>query len=303
MQQRLQRYNVVHWVADFMEELDNTIDAGRKYSAKIMSDQIGNRIVDHCRQSMRRLMLLDYDGTLVPFATLPQEAVPSHTLIDVLRGLSNEACNEVVLISGRKREFLDEWFSDLRMNLVAEHGAWVKRKGQNWRRAKYSAKEWMPKLKPLLERYVDRVVGSFVEEKDFALVWHYRGVELEAGKSAAQELYDQLLALTANIDVHVLQGNRTVEVRIAGVNKGTAGRRFLSGDTYDFILCIGDDTTDEDLFAVLPDTAYSIRVGLCGTRARHTIPGVEEVLQLLSEIAKSGTVQLSFRPQASTPGA
>ena len=301
MQQRLRRYNVVRWVADFMEELGNTIKASRKYSAKVMSESVRNNILDHYHRSRRRLILLDYDGTLVPFETLPQNAVPSQSLIEILRNLCDEPCNEVVIVSGRKRRFLDRCFPSLRINLVAEHGAWIKAKDQSWRRIVPSAREWVPKLKPLLERYVDRVGGSFVEEKDFALVWHYRGVELESGKLVAQELKDQLLALTGNIDVHVLQGNRTLEVRAAGMNKGVAGRRFLSGDTYDFILCIGDDTTDEDLFAVLPDTAHSIRVGLGGTRAKHTISGVEEVVQLLDEISKRGTVQLSFHPQAAKP--
>jgi len=287
MQQRLQRYNVVRWVTDFMKALGNTINARGKYYAKVMSDPIRSQIVEHCRQSRRRLLLLDYDGTLVPFTTIPENAVPSQSLIEILRDLSNEPCNEVVLVSGRKREFLDQWFSSLRMNLVAEHGAWIKLKDQSWHMTVPVAREWVPKLKPLLDHYMDRVVGSFVEEKDFALVWHYRAAELESGKLAAQELEDHLLALTANMDVHILQGNRTVEVRIAGVNKGTAGRSFLAGDSYDFVLCIGDDTTDEDLFAVLPETAHSIRVGLGGTRAKHTILGVKEVVQLLAEMAQN----------------
>jgi trehalose 6-phosphate synthase/phosphatase len=287
MQQRLQRYNVVRWVADFIEELDSTIDASGKYFAKVMNDRVRKKILDHCRESRRRLLLLDYDGTLVPFSALPQNAVPDQSLIEILRDLSNGPGNRVVLISGRKREFLDQWFSGLPMDLIAEHGAWVKERGQSWRRTAPHAGEWIPKLKPLLERYVDRVVGSFFEEKDFALVWHYRGAELEPAKLAAQELEDHLLALTANIDVHILQGNRTLEVRVAGVNKGTAGHRLLSEGSYDFILCIGDDTTDEDLFTVLPDTAHSIRVGMGGTRAKHTISGVEEVVQFLAEIAKS----------------
>ncbi len=286
MQKRLKRYDVVHWVGDFMKELGNTISASRKYNARVMSDRVRENILEHYRQSRRRLLLLDYDGTLVPFSALPQNALPSPTVIEILRDLSNEPCNEVTLVSGRKRDFLDQWFSGLQMNLAAEHGAWFKAKNQVWRMTVPPAREWMPQLRPLLQHYVDRVVGSFLEEKDFALVWHYRGADLEPAKLAARELEDHLLALTANMDLHVLPGNRTVEVRIAGVDKGTAGRRLLDGDSYDFVLCIGDDTTDEDLFVVLPDSVHSIRVGVGGTRAKHTIPGVEEVVQLLSEMAR-----------------
>jgi trehalose 6-phosphate synthase/phosphatase len=285
MQQRLQRYDVVRWATDFMEELKSAEGTRRKYNAKVLNLSVRAGLLESWHQSSRRLLLLDYDGTIVPFETQPQSAVPSHILLRILRDLSENPRNEVVIISGRKRDFLDQWFSGFRISLVAEHGAWIKARDRVWRMMAPATVEWKPKMKPLLERYVERVAGSFVEEKDFALVWHYRGAEPESGKLASQELKDHLLALTANIDVHVLQGHKTVEVRIAGMNKGVGGLRFLSQGSYDFILCAGDDTTDEDLFSILPDTAYSIRVGPGGTCAKHTIAGVHEVVRLLGEMA------------------
>jgi trehalose 6-phosphate synthase/phosphatase len=210
--------------------------------------------------------------------------VPSQSLLRILQDLSDDPRNEVAIISGRGRDFLDRWFSDFRINLVAEHGAWVRLPGSDWQAQAPDLNGWKPNLKPLLERYVDRVAGSFVEEKDSALVWHYRGAEAEPGKLAAQELKDHLLSITANIDLRVIQGNKTVEVRTAGANKAIGGLRLLSKGAHDFILCIGDDTTDEDLFAVLPDTANSIRVGLGHTCARHTIPDVKDVVKLLEDL-------------------
>jgi trehalose 6-phosphate synthase/phosphatase len=294
MQQRLQRYDVVRWATDFIEGLHGTESTSQKFFSKVLSSPAREGILDHFHRSRRRLLLLDYDGTLVPFATVPHDAVPSQSLLRILQDLCKEPCNDVVIVSGRERHFLDRWFTDTKISLVAEHGAWIKEKGCDWHMTAMASNEWKPKMKPLFERYVNRVAGSFVEEKDFALVWHYRGAESESGKLAAQELKDQLLALTANIDVHIVQGNKTVEARIAGVNKGTGGLRFLSKDLHDFILCIGDDTTDEDLFAVLPETAYSVRVGLCGTCAKHTIASVEEVIQLLERIA--GLRDQAIRP-------
>ncbi|MBN1566308.1 MAG: bifunctional alpha,alpha-trehalose-phosphate synthase (UDP-forming)/trehalose-phosphatase [Acidobacteria bacterium] len=286
MQQRLRRYDVVRWATDFMEELANANRASHRLAAKTLNPDARSRIMEHYHRSSRRLFLLDYDGTLVPFANMPHKAVPGQSLLRILRDLSQESCNEVVIVSGRERDFLEQWFSSIPISLVAEHGAWIKEKGSDWQMTPTMAAEWKPKLKPLFERYVDRIAGSFIEEKDFALVWHYRATEFEQGKLAAQELKDHLLALTANIDVHILQGNRTVEARVGGVNKGTGCVRFLSGDLYDFILCIGDDVTDEDLFAILPDTAYSIRVGVeGGTSAHHTIGSVEEVIRFLDQIA------------------
>ena len=286
MQRRLQHYDVVRWATDFIEELGCVKTESHRFIAKTLSLNARAGILEHYHKSSRRLLLLDYDGTLVPFATIPQSAVPSPVLLRILHALSKEPGNEIAIISGREKLFLDQWFSDLNLSLVAEHGAWIKEAGTHWQMAATAPIEWKPKLKPLFERYVDRVAGSFVEEKDFALVWHYRGAESEPAKLAAQELKDHLLALTANIDVHVVEGNKTIEARVAGVNKGTGGLRLLAKESFDFILCIGDDTTDEDLFAVLPETAHSIHVGLGGTLAMHTVGNVEDVVRLLDQMTR-----------------
>jgi trehalose 6-phosphate synthase/phosphatase len=285
MQQRLKRYDVVRWATDFIEEVEKVKKTSQKFSAKALNPNGYSRIVEHYNRSHRRLFLLDYDGTLVPFTAVPHNAVPSRLLLAILQELSKDSANEIVIISGREKSMLDRWFSGIPISLVAEHGAWIKKANQDWEAMAASAFDWKPKLRPLFERYVDRIAGSFVEEKEFALVWHYRSAELEPGKFAAQELKDHLLALTANTEVHIAQGNKIVEARAADVNKGTAGLRFLAEDTHDFVLCIGDDTTDEDLFSVLPEAAYSIRVGLGGTCARHTIGTVDEVIQFLGQMA------------------
>jgi trehalose 6-phosphate synthase/phosphatase len=285
MQHRLERYDVVQWAADFMEELGNTKQTRSKYFEKLMSLDDRKQFIDDYRCSTHRLIMLDYDGTLVPFTIDPQDAIPSESLIRILRDLSEDSRNEIVIISGRKKNFLDQWFSDLKLNMVAEHGAWIKKPEGEWIMMAPAVSPWKRKLRPLLERYVNRVAGSFIEEKDFALVWHYRGADPGPGDLTAQELKDQLLALTANIDVHVLQGNKTVEVRISGVTKASGSLPFLSQSLHDFILFMGDDETDEELFAVLPANAYSIRVGLGGTHAQHTIPDVNDVIHLLNDMA------------------
>jgi trehalose 6-phosphate synthase/phosphatase len=290
MQERLMRYDVVRWAADFMEELMGTEQERNKYMAKVLSSGDREEFIGKYCRSGSRLLLLDYDGTLVPFSVNPQNAIPSQSLVDILSDLARDPKNEVVIVSGRRKGFLDQWFSRLPISLVAEHGAWVKEPAQEWKMAAPLPHDWKPKLKPLLERYVNRVAGSSIEEKDFALVWHYRGAEAEPGKLAAQELKDHLLALTANMDLHVLQGNKTVEIRIAGTTKATGSLPFLSRGPHDFILCMGDDQTDEDLFAVLPEMADSIRVGLGNTRARRTMADVEAVVSLLKEISLAGRI-------------
>ncbi|MBN2319942.1 MAG: bifunctional alpha,alpha-trehalose-phosphate synthase (UDP-forming)/trehalose-phosphatase [Acidobacteria bacterium] len=287
MQIRLKHYDVARWASDFIEELQSAQQTRQKHYMKILSPQMRQKLLDQYRNSQRRLLLLDYDGTLVPFKTRPQDAVPDASLLRFLAALAEDPRNEVVIISGRDKGFLESCFHNLPISMVAEHGAWTKMRGEKWQSFGKDAHDWTPKIKPLLRKYVDRVAGSFIEEKDFALVWHYRGSDLEPGKLAAQELKDHLLELTANSDVHILQGNKTVEIRPAGVNKGTASVQLLSTFLPDFTICIGDDITDEDMFAALPESAYTIHVGLGGTEARFSLAGTKEARELLKSIAET----------------
>jgi trehalose 6-phosphate synthase/phosphatase len=287
MQTRLKRYDVVRWASDFIDELLNAQLTRQKHYMKILGAQMLQKLLDQYRNSKRRLLLLDYDGTLVPFKTKPQDAVPDASLLRFLAALAEDPRNEVAIISGRDKGFLESCFYRLPITMIAEHGAWAKMRGEKWRSIGKDAHDWIPKIKPLLQKYVDRVAGSFIEEKDFALVWHYRGSDPEPGKLAAQELKDHLLELTANSDVHILQGNKTVEIRPAGVNKGTASMQLLSTFLPDFTLCMGDDITDEDMFAALPESAYTVHIGLGGTEARFSLAGTEEARELLKNIAET----------------
>jgi trehalose 6-phosphate synthase/phosphatase len=96
-----------------------------------------------------------------------------------------------------------------------------------------------------------------------------------------------------------MQANKVVEVRVAGVTKGTIARELLAQDEYEFILAIGDDTTDEDLFAVLPDRAHSIKVGSAHSLAKYNCRDVVEVHQVLSMLTQfSGGEKIRSGPIA-----
>jgi trehalose 6-phosphate synthase/phosphatase len=151
-------------------------------------------------------------------------------------------------------------------------------------------------VRPILQLYVDRLPGAWLEEKEFSLAWHYRRADLEQASRRARELLDALAGFTRNIDVQVLEGNKVLEVRNSGVSKGTAAMEWLKGLEADFILAIGDDWTDEDLFRALPTTAYSVRVGLANTAARYYVSNhtaVRRVLRELSQASRKGGTGLS----------
>ncbi len=283
MQERISFYNVSRWAADFLSVLDKTKEQQHTMAMREVTDSVKNRILSEYAQGDGRLFLLDYDGTLVPFADTPESAVPSPAALRVLAGLSSDKRNELVIISGRDRETLDAWFSDLGVGMVAEHGVWLKEKGaDSWKMIEPLSNAWKKDLKPILEYYVNRTPGSFVEEKDFSLVWHYRKVEPELGQRRARELVDETTQLTSNLDLQVLEGNKVVEIKNQGVNKGRASRHWLAREKWDFILAIGDDVTDEDMFSILPEYGFSIKVGLRPSLAKYNMERSEDVLLLLA---------------------
>jgi trehalose 6-phosphate synthase/phosphatase len=285
MQNRLRRYDVSRWAMDFLVELLSTGRGDESSDVKWLDAPVRRALIDHYRCSQRRLLVLDYDGTLVPFAAYPEIAKPTLRVLRVLRALADDSRNELVLATGRDRATLDQWFDGIPIALAAEHGAWIKERNRDWRMQQSLPLEWKEKLLPILEMYADRVSGAFVEEKDFSLVWHYRIADREQGSAAARELTDHLLVFTASMDLQVLRGSKAIEIRKSGVNKGAAVQRWLASNEFDFILAIGDDLTDEDMFAVLPEWAYSFRVGAHRTHARLRLRTPAEVLEFLADLS------------------
>lgn len=284
MQNRLRRYDVRRWAMDFLSDLVSASPADEKSSVKWLDASVRRKLTEQYHRSQRRLLILDYDGTLVPFAAYPEVAKPTERLLKVLRSLAADSRNELLIATGRDRAILDKWFHGVPLALAAEHGAWIKERGEDWRIQHSLPLDWKVRLLPILEMYADRVPGAFVEEKDFSLGWHYRIADQEQGSAAARELADHLQVFTANIDLQVLPGNKVIEIRKAGVNKGTAVQQWFAKNDFDFILAIGDDWTDEDMFTVLPPGAYSFRVGDTQTHAQFRLRNPTEVLELLAEL-------------------
>ncbi|RPF49411.1 trehalose 6-phosphate synthase/phosphatase [Thermodesulfitimonas autotrophica] len=288
MQERLKRWNVACWAEKFMEKLAEVKERQEAFLVKRLRQANKERLVRDYASAKRRLLLLDYDGTLTGFFGRPEEARPGNEILELLARMAAVPGNEVVLISGRDKETLEDWFGDLGIGLIAEHGVWIKEQEKDWEMIEPLTNEWKEAIRPVLELYVDRTPGAFIEEKGFALVFHYRKAEPELGALRARELVNHLLNLTANLHLQVLEGNKVVEVKNAGINKGRAALRWIGRAAWDFILAAGDDRTDEDLFAVLPETAYSLKVGLTPSRARFNLPSPKEVLSLLEKLVDLG---------------
>ncbi|BDW91245.1 MULTISPECIES: bifunctional alpha,alpha-trehalose-phosphate synthase (UDP-forming)/trehalose-phosphatase [Flavobacteriaceae] len=286
LQKRLERYNVEVWANEFMSALQENRDLGKAFISEKMSSGILSSIQNEYEKSKKRLLFLDYDGTLAGFHKDPQKASPDEELYQLLDALHNQENTTVFLISGRDKQTFGRWFLPKKYNMIVEHGVWISKNGDEFKMLEQVKGEWMGKIRPVLESFVDRTPGSFIEEKNYSLAWHYRNTDPDFGDKRATELNTVLRSLIGNDDISVLNGNKVMEIKNSNVNKGRAATRMLTEDDYDFVFAIGDDWTDEFMFQELPETAITVKVGLKKTHAKYHVENTTRVRQLLKRFTK-----------------
>lgn len=287
MRARVARHTVQRWAADFMERLAATEKMQASYRAEPFTRNAADELLARWKAADSRLLVLDYDGTLMRFFRRPGQAKPDAELLNLLAALSAQAGTRLVVSSGRDRANLDGWLGHLDCGLGAGHGAWIRDPGQEWHASAGSPGVWKEAIRPVMERTVDRTPGSHLEEKDFSLAWHYRNAEPELANVRLAELRDTLLGLTDNFDLSVLDGNRVLEIKPSHVHKGHVVDHFVATAHADLVVAIGDDATDEFMFQAAPPDAVTIKVGVGSTSARYSINGVPEVRSLLGSILSS----------------
>ena len=284
MQRRLQEYDVIKWVNDFMDQLTQVKQEQKKQQVKILDDKALTAIRRHYLNAKNRCILLDYDGTLVPFSRLPSEASPDNAVTDTLSRLTSDKRNHVIVISGRDLSSLDRWLGAMPLTLVAEHGASFKMRNGTWQQLVSVSDLWKDEIRRIMQLFVIRCAGSFIEEKTNTIAWHYRNTQTGLGFSRSRELLNTLSQLIQNTTLQVIDGNKVVEVRIAGFDKGATALKIVNEQDPDFVLCIGDDTTDEDMFKALEGEAYTIKVNNGASAAQYTILSQQQVLPLLNKL-------------------
>jgi trehalose 6-phosphate synthase/phosphatase len=237
--------------------------------------------------------VLDYDGTLVPFHDRPADARPDDEILRILGVLAGLPGVTVDVVTGRRRSETEAWLGHLPIGLHAEHGLWSRPSERAndpapdaWVRRLAQRPGWMAAVRTRLERQVRAVPGSSLEEKEASLVWHYRTVDEEAGEAAAAALRRELSASLRGTDAQVTPGSRIVEVRESGLHKGLVVEEVIAGHPHATLLVIGDDTTDEDMFAAAPSNAVTVHVGPGSSIARFRVAGPEQVRVLLAAVAR-----------------
>ena len=283
MQKRLSRYNVEYWANAFFSALKNkskeVIEKSAKKVVKSTIDVLNKKI----KKSENRLFLLDYDGTLVNFHHKPEVAIPSKSLISFLKKMSDENKNKVYIVSGRDKKFLDENFNISSIGLIAEHGHYIKDANDKWLQPFSLESKWKQNFLPIFQDFCDRTPGTFLEEKNHCLVWHYRKSDPELANIRVVELKTVIKSMLSE-NLMMLDGDKAIEVTNADVNKGTIINNIINNNNFDFILCAGDDISDESMFKALPKNSVSVKVGKRVSSAEFYVKNPNELLKFLESI-------------------
>ncbi len=285
MQERISTQDVKKWAKDFVKELQSIKAQNKEILQKVVGKRQLNQIKGAYDDAAFRLLLLDYDGTLAPFVKRPEDAIPSPQLLDLLQKMTSDKKNKVVINSGRNRQVLDQWFRGLDLDFAAEHGTFYKENGR-WHENMQKKVEWDDEIIDILQHTIDKTPRSHLERKDTSLVWHYRKVDVWLAELRTQQLVNALIGPCSRLNLQIVPGNKIVEIKSPDFNKGSEVLRRLAQKDYDFVLAIGDDTTDEDMFRVLPPGGVSIKVGNFSPTAKYRIPLQSSVITFLSNLIK-----------------
>ncbi|KAF9606938.1 hypothetical protein IFM89_030236 [Coptis chinensis] len=316
-------HDVAYWARSFVQDLKKAckdhynkrcwgIGFGLGFKVVALSPSFrrlsSNHIVSSYERCSRRAIFLDHDGTIVPESSIIK--TPSPEVISILSTLCSDPKNTVFIVSGRGRNSLSEWFAPCEMlGLAAEHGYFIRwDKTSDWERTPLLVDfDWRRVAEPVMKLYTETTDGSYIEAKESALVWHHQDADPDFGSSQAKELLDHLENVLANEPVVVKRGQNIVEVKPQGLSKGLAAEKLLStmvssGKPPDFVMCIGDDRSDEDMFerilsfvsgSSLPAVPeiFACTVGRKPSKAKYYLDDTVDVVKMLQGLASASDLK------------
>ena len=291
----LKGYTSKHWADAFMQSLSSLSNVQKTTCAiSVINEQV--ILPPEMKESITqkpRILFLDYDGTLVPIAKQPEEALMSANTKNILKKLTQHNQIKIIILSGRQKKFLFSQFRSFKVDLAWEHGAaFYSHKSKKTTSLLHSnIQSWYPMAFNIMSSYASHVPESHVEKKQYSISWHYRNSPQEFATFQANKLAEELNIGLANLPVTIIHGKKIIEVKAIEANKGSFIKWYLSQkniNTFSYLLAIGDDKTDEDMFQSLPhDNGFSVKVGEPPTLAKYTIRSQEFVNSFLSEIEKA----------------
>ncbi|XP_031263126.1 probable alpha,alpha-trehalose-phosphate synthase [UDP-forming] 9 [Pistacia vera] len=310
-------HDVAYWARSFAQDLERAchdhyskrcwgIGWGLGFRVVSLSPSFRRLSSDHIvsayKRTNRRAIFLDYDGTVVPETSIIKS--PSPEVIDILKTLCSDPKNTVFIVSGRGRKTLSDWLAPCEMlGIAAEHGYFIRwSKTSDWETSHPGADlEWIRIVEPVMKLYTEATDGSSIETKESALVWQYQDADPDFGSCQAKEMLDHLENVLANEPAVVKRGQHIVEVKPQGVTKGLVAEKVLlqmvnSGRPPDFVMCVGDDRSDEDMFESIlntlsshslpaPPEIFACTVGRKPSKAKYYLDDAVDVVKMLKGLA------------------
>ncbi len=298
MSTRVRDLDCTIWAENYLARLGrySRRERGRRLPPDVEAE-VEERLQRRFARARTRTVLLDYDGTLRELEAHPDLAVPTPEILRLLGDLASLPRTDVHIVSGRRRRNLEQWFGRLPLHLCAEHGYLARAPGGEWHTLLELDLSWMRPIERLLRRVAADVPGAHVERKSCSVAFHYREAEPEYGAWRAHELLNDLGQHLAGAPAEILLGQRVVEVRASGVDKGVYVRSvFPNGkESNRFVLGLGDDRTDHDLLDALPSGSVAGHVGGLrpsgrsspGRREHVHVVGPGEVRTLLANLVEA----------------
>lgn len=311
-------HDVAYWSRSFFQDMERTCQdhfrrrcwgIGLSFGFRVVALDPNFRklsidaIVSAYSRSKNRAILLDYDGTVMPQTSINKK--PSQEVISLINTLCGDVRNTVFVVSGRGRESLGKWFSPCKkLGIAAEHGYFMRwSEEKEWETCGQSNDfGWVQMAEPVMQLYTEATDGSSIEKKESALVWHHRDADPGFGSSQAKEMLDHLESVLANEPVAVKSGQFIVEVKPQGVSKGIVAEKIFTsmaeiGKQADFVLCIGDDRSDEDMFEIIGNamnsgvlsantSLFACTVGQKPSKAKYYLDDTTEVIIMLEALAE-----------------
>jgi trehalose 6-phosphate synthase/phosphatase len=288
LRQRIAARDVQSWAQAFVDALSAVRAEGDRTQVVLSGRQDLDALASRLRSAERLLLLLDYDGTLVPFARAPDLAAPDRELRVLLASLAAKPGVRVHVVSGRRRDTLERWLGELPIGLHAEHGYWSRMApGEPWIAPHDVSVSWHKPVRRILDEATAATPGALVEAKTVSLAWHWRMAEPELGDERAQDLWRRLEQQIAGEPVELVGGDKVIEVRPRGVTKAHVLERVLATVERPLptVAAMGDDATDDDMFRALPPEAISISVGFRPSMARYRVARPRAARALLASVA------------------
>ncbi|KAJ9707219.1 hypothetical protein PVL29_002283 [Vitis rotundifolia] len=306
-------HDVAYWAHSFLQDLERAcrdhvrrrcwgIGFGLGFRVIALDPNFRKLSVEHIvsayKRTKNRAILLDCDGTMILQSSI--STTPNTEAIGILNNLCGDPKNVVFVVSGKDKKTVTEWFSSCeKLGIAAEHGYFLRPSHDvEWETClPVTDFDWKQIAEPVMKLYTETTDGSFIETKESALVWNYQYADPDFGSCQAKELLDHLESVLANEPVSVKSGQHIVEVKPQGVNKGLVAERLLvtmrqKGMLPDFVLCIGDDRSDEDMFEVimrakgLPSLSpvaevFACTVGRKPSKAKYYLEDTTDILRML----------------------